>query len=131
MNAPYLTVDSQLEIPPYQQVLEQIRAAIERGELPPESPLPTVRQLAGDLGIAPNTVARAYSELQSEGWLVGDRRRGTRVAGHMPQLNRKARLRSLRESVRVFAESLRNRGFSADEIAAELARASAATLAES
>jgi GntR family transcriptional regulator len=131
MNAPYLTVDSQLEIPPYQQVVEQIRAAIERGELPPESPLPTVRQLAGDLGIAPNTVARAYSELQSEGWLVGDGRRGTRVAGHMPQLNRKARLRSLRETVAAFAESLRNRGFSADEIAAELARASAATLAES
>jgi DNA-binding transcriptional regulator YhcF (GntR family) len=91
MNAPYLTVDSQLEIPPYQQVVEQIRAAIERGELPPDSPLPTVRQLAGDLGIAPNTVARAYSELQSEGWLVGDGRRGTRVAGHVPQLNRKAR----------------------------------------
>jgi GntR family transcriptional regulator len=131
MNAPYLTVDSQLEIRPYQQVLEQIRAAIERGELPPESPLPTVRQLAGDLGIAPNTVARAYSELQSEGWLVGDGRRGTRVAGHMPQLNRKARLRSLHETVAAFAESLRHRGFSSQEIAQELAHASEATLAES
>jgi GntR family transcriptional regulator len=131
MNAPYLTVDSQLEIPPYQQVVEQIRAAIERGELPPDSPLPTVRQLAGDLGIAPNTVARAYSELQSEGWLVGDGRRGTRVAGHVPQLNRKARLRSLHEAVAAFAESLRHRGFSADEVAAELARAREATLAES
>jgi GntR family transcriptional regulator len=122
MNAPYLTVDSQLEIPPYQQVVEQIRAAIERGELPPDSPLPTVRQLAGDLGIAPNTVARAYSELQSEGWLVGDGRRGTRVAGHMPQLNRKARLRSLREATEKFVESLRHRGFTPEEIALELAR---------
>jgi GntR family transcriptional regulator len=131
MNAPSLTVDSQLEIPPYQQVVEQIRAAIERGELPPDSPLPTVRQLAGDLGIAPNTVARAYSELQSEGWLVGDGRRGTRVAGHMPQLNRKARLRSLRETVAAFAQSLRHRGFSADEVAEELARASQARQAES
>ncbi len=131
MNAPYLTVDSELEIPPYQQVVEQIRAAIERGELPPDSPLPTVRQLAGDLGIAPNTVARAYSELQAEGWLVGDGRRGTRVAGHMPQLNRKARLRSLRETVAAFAQSLRHRGFSGDEIAEELARASQARHAES
>lgn len=131
MNASYLVVDPELEIPPYQQVVEQIRAAIERGELSPESSLPTVRQLAGDLGIAPNTVARAYSELQSDGWLVGDGRRGTRVAGHMPQLNRKARLRSLHEAVGAFAESLRHRGFSPQEIAEELARASEATLAQS
>jgi GntR family transcriptional regulator len=127
VNASYLVVDSELEIPPYQQVVEQIRAAIERGELTPESPLPTVRQLAGDLGIAPNTVARAYSELQSEGWLVGDGRRGTRVAGHMPQLNRKARLRSLRATTEKFVDSLRHRGFTAEEIALELARLSEST----
>ncbi len=127
MNAPYLTVDAQLEIPPYQQVVEQIRAAIERGELPPDSPLPTVRQLAGDLGIAPNTVARAYSELQSEGWLVGDGRRGTRVAGRVPQLNRKARLRSLRAATDKFVDSLRHRGFTAEEIGLELSRAGEST----
>ncbi|HEY6486556.1 MAG TPA: GntR family transcriptional regulator [Candidatus Cybelea sp.] len=109
-------------MPPYQQVAAQIRAAIERGELPPEAPLPTVRQLAGDLGLAPNTVARAYGELQSEGWLIGDRRRGTRVVGQLP-VNRPARLRSLREATEKFVTSLRHRGFSADEIAVELARA--------
>jgi GntR family transcriptional regulator len=124
MNPSYLVVDPELEIPPYQQVVEQIRAAIERGELTPESPLPTVRQLAGDLGIAPNTVARAYSELQSEGWLVGDGRRGTRVAGHMPQLDRKARMRSLRAATEKFVDSLRHRGFTAEEITLELARLS-------
>lgn len=122
MSSPYLVVDPELEIPPYQQVVEQVRAAIERGELPPESPLPTVRQLAGDLGIAPNTVARAYAELQSDGWLVGDGRRGTRVAGDIP-LNRRARMRSLREATEKFVSSLRHRGFSAAEIAGELARA--------
>lgn len=122
MSSPYLVVDPELEIPPYQQVVEQVRAAIERGELPPESPLPTVRQLAGDLGIAPNTVARAYAELQSDGWLVGDGRRGTRVAGDVP-LNRRARMRSLREATEKFVSSLRHRGFSPAEIAGELARA--------
>jgi DNA-binding transcriptional regulator YhcF (GntR family) len=122
VSSPYLVVDPELEIPPYQQVVEQVRAAIERGELPPESPLPTVRQLAGDLGIAPNTVARAYAELQSDGWLVGDGRRGTRVAGDVP-LNRRARMRSLREATEKFVSSLRHRGFSAAEIAGELARA--------
>jgi DNA-binding transcriptional regulator YhcF (GntR family) len=122
VNSSYLVVDPELEIPPYRQVVEQVRAAIERGELQPESPLPTVRQLAGDLGIAPNTVARAYAELQSDGWLVGDGRRGTRVAGDIP-LNRRARMRNLREATEKFVSSLRHRGFTPAEIAGELARA--------
>ena len=122
----YVLVDPELEIPPYQQVIAQIRAAIERGDLAPESPLPTVRQLAGDLGIAPNTVARAYGELQTEGWLVGDGRRGTRVAGHVP-LNRRARMRSLREATEKFVNLLRHRGFTAEEIALELVRVAQVT----
>jgi len=121
VSAPYLVVDADLEIPPYQQVVAQIRAGIERGELLPDSPLPTVRQLAGDLGIAPNTVARAYAELQSEGWLVGDGRRGTRVAGRVP-VNRRGRMRSLREATEKFVESLRHRGFTPEEISSELLR---------
>jgi DNA-binding transcriptional regulator YhcF (GntR family) len=126
VNSSYLVVDPDLEIPPYQQVVEQIRAAIERGELAPESALPTVRQLAGDLGIAPNTVARAYGELQSDGWLVGDGRRGTRVAGQVP-INRRARMRTLRSSLAKFVDSLRHRGFTPEEIASELARLSEST----
>jgi GntR family transcriptional regulator len=125
VSSPYLVVDPELEIPPYQQVAEQIRAAIERGELAPDSALPTVRQLAGDLGIAPNTVARAYSELQSDGWLVGDGRRGTRVAGDIP-VNRRSRMRSLREATERFVGMLRHRGFTPEEISAELGRAGAA-----
>jgi GntR family transcriptional regulator len=119
VTSPYLTVDSSLEIPPYQQVAEQIRAGIERGELSPDSPLPTVRQLAGDLGIAPNTVARAYSELQSDGWLVSDGRRGTRVAGNLP-VNGRTRMQTLREAAERFVESLRHRGYTVEEIALEL-----------
>jgi GntR family transcriptional regulator len=121
VSAPYLVVDPDLEIPPYQQVVAQIRAGIERGELPADSPLPTVRQLAGDLGIAPNTVARAYGELQADGWLVGDGRRGTRVAGRLPT-NRRGRLRGLREATEKFIASLRHRGFTLEEIAAEFGR---------
>lgn len=125
MTASYLVVDAALEIPPYQQVVEQIRAAIERGELAADSLLPTVRQLAGDLGIAPNTVARAYGELQAEGWIIGAGRRGTRVSREIP-MNGQARLRSLREATEKFVDSLRHRGFSPAEIAAELAHAAGA-----
>lgn len=125
----YVLVDSELETPPYQQVVAQIRAAIERGDLTPESPLPTVRQLAGDLGIAPNTVARAYGELQADGWLIGDGRRGTRVAGRIP-VNNRARLRSLRDAAEKFVSSLLHRGFTHEEIAAELLRAGDLRLTE-
>jgi GntR family transcriptional regulator len=124
MNGSFLVVDESLEIPPYRQIVEQLRAAIERNELTSGTSLPTVRQLAGDLGIAPNTVARAYAELQNEGWLASDGRRGTRVAAKTPATNRteRERVHSLRESVERFIDGLRHRGFSPAEISAELAR---------
>ena len=120
MNGSFLVVDDTSESPPYRQIFEQIRAAIERGELQPEMPLSPVRQLAGDLGVAPNTVARAYAELQTEGWLIGDGRRGTRVASQIPRQDRHARSRALRESVERFVASLQNRGFTKDEIVAAI-----------
>lgn len=120
MNGSFLVVDDTSESPPYRQIVEQIRAAIERGELQPEMPLSPVRQLAGDLGVAPNTVARAYAELQSEGWLIGDGRRGTRVASQIPRQDRHARSRALRESIERFWASLLNRGFTKEEIEGEV-----------
>jgi DNA-binding transcriptional regulator YhcF (GntR family) len=123
VNGSFLVVDDTSESRPYRQIVEQIRAAIERGELQPGMPLSPVRQLAGDLGVAPNTVARAYAELQTEGWLIGDGRRGTRVASQIPHQDRNARVRALRESVERFLASLQSRGFSKTEIEAEVTRA--------
>ncbi|MBV8373612.1 MAG: GntR family transcriptional regulator [Candidatus Eremiobacteraeota bacterium] len=119
-------VDEALDVPPYRQVFEQIRAAIERGELQPETLLPPVRQLAGDLGVAPNTVARAYGELQSEGWLRSDGRRGTRVASDVPVPNARERAHALRDAVAKFAETLLHRGFTRREIAEALHRRASA-----
>lgn len=116
MSEPYLIVDQTLDVPPYRQIAEQIRAAIEREELQPQMALPTVRQLAGDLGVAPNTIARAYAELQAEGWLVGDGRRGTRVAGDIPHAGRSERARTLRDALERFVASLQHRGFTSEEI---------------
>ena len=122
MSDSFLIVDDAAESPPYRQIVEQLRAAIERGELRPDTPLSPVRQLAGDLGVAPNTVARAYAELQAQGWLVGDGRRGTRVASALPRQDRSARVRSLRESIERFLASLQTRGFTREEIHSEMAR---------
>ena len=117
-----IAVDPQIETPPYQQIFEQIRAAIERGTLGPDAPLPTVRQLAGDLGVAPNTVARAYADLQDAGGLISEGRRGTRVASKTPAADRRARSNALADAALRFVDSLRHRGYSRTEIAAELRR---------
>lgn len=117
-----VALDPEIDIAPYQQIEEQLRGLIQRGSLGPGTLLPTVRQLAGDLNVAPNTVARAYADLQEEGWLVSDGRRGTRVAPQLPDVDKRARLRTLRTSIEQFVASLVGRGYSRSEIADELRR---------
>ena len=116
----FLTVDPDLA--PFQQIMDQFRNLIERGELRAGDALPTVRQLAGDLRVAPNTVARAYAELQEEGWLTCEGRRGTRVAANAPANDKPTRMRILREMASRFVSSLSQRGYSQIEIASVLRR---------
>lgn len=76
-----LRLDPASADPPFAQLRAQITAQVAAGELAPGDRLPTVRRLAGDLGIAPNTVARAYRELEADGLIVGRGRAGTFVTG--------------------------------------------------
>jgi DNA-binding transcriptional regulator YhcF (GntR family) len=73
-------IDDRSERSIYEQIVEQITEAVATGALRPGERLPTVRQLADDADIAPGTVARAYSELESKGVVVTEGARGTRVA---------------------------------------------------
>jgi GntR family transcriptional regulator len=116
----FLSVDPDLEAAPFQQIFEQLRGFIERGELRSGDSLPTVRQLAGDLGVAPNTVARAYSELQRDGWLASEGRRGTRVAPRTPATDKRARTTALRDAIAQFLTTLAHRGYSESEVAGAL-----------
>lgn len=75
-----LIIDPDSPIAPYEQLRTQIVAAIQGGDLTPGTRLPTVRRLADDLGIAPNTVARSYRELEREGVIVTRGRNGSVVA---------------------------------------------------
>lgn len=79
-SPPVLRIDLSRPVPPYEQLRAQIAGLIEAGELRPGSRLASVRQLAGDLGLAPGTVARAYAELEAAGALTTRRRGGTFVA---------------------------------------------------
>lgn len=72
-------IDPSGELPPFEQLKAQVIARIGAGELIAGTRLPAVRQLATDLGIAPNTVARAYRELEADGFLETRGRNGTIV----------------------------------------------------
>src|SRR3954452_18952815 len=66
--------------PPYEQLRRQVATRAASGDLPPGTRLPTVRALAAELRLAANTVARAYRELETDGVVVTEGRRGTFVA---------------------------------------------------
>ncbi|GGL37322.1 GntR family transcriptional regulator [Phycicoccus endophyticus] len=79
-----LTVDLGAAEPPYEQLRAQVAGHIATGALGPGDRLPTIRALAGDLGVATGTVARAYRELESAGLVTTRRRTGTVVAAGVP-----------------------------------------------
>ncbi|HEY2043146.1 MAG TPA: GntR family transcriptional regulator [Jatrophihabitans sp.] len=75
-----IVVDPKSPVPPYEQVRSHYAALIARGELVAGAKLPTVRQLAADLGLAVNTAARAYRELEASGLIETRGRAGTVVS---------------------------------------------------
>ncbi|MEO6471407.1 MAG: GntR family transcriptional regulator [Aeromicrobium sp.] len=75
-----LTVDVTSVEPPFEQVRRQIAEGVAKGALAPGHKLPTVRQLASDLGLANNTIARAYRELETDGVIETHGRKGTFIA---------------------------------------------------
>jgi DNA-binding transcriptional regulator YhcF (GntR family) len=82
MTAPHqLAVDPDSPRPPFEQVRTQLADAIASGTLGAEERLPPIRQLATELGLASNTVARAYRELESAGLVETRGRNGTFVVG--------------------------------------------------
>jgi DNA-binding transcriptional regulator YhcF (GntR family) len=81
LTAPRITVDPDSGVAPWRQVRDQLLHLMRIGALPVGSRLPTIRQLAGDLGLAAGTVARVYRELEADGLLHTARRQGTVVAG--------------------------------------------------
>jgi GntR family transcriptional regulator len=82
-----LRVEPESAVPVYEQLRTQIVNMVTAGTVPPGTQLPTIRQLASDLGLAKGTISKAYDELLRAGVVVSDGRRGTRVADE-PGLHR-------------------------------------------
>jgi GntR family transcriptional regulator len=75
-----LSVDLNSAVPPFEQIRAQIAQQAAAGMLSPGSRLPSIRQLSGDLGLAPGTVARAYRELEVTGIISARGRHGSFIA---------------------------------------------------
>jgi GntR family transcriptional regulator len=104
-----IVIDQASAIPPFEQLRQQLTTMIVAGALPAGYRLPSVRQLASDLGLANGTVARTYRELESEGLVTTNGRHGTRVnaTAKVPSAERRERLR---EAAEVFARTAQQVG---------------------
>jgi GntR family transcriptional regulator len=122
VTQPLLVLDPDSPLPPSAQVAEQLRVQIAAGRLPAGAPLPSVRQLARDLGIAPNTIVRAYGELQEQGWVAASARRGMTVADVSAQARQDERRRQVEEAVARLVMTARRLGVSGAELRGELDR---------
>jgi GntR family transcriptional regulator len=118
--AVWVEVNPRSGIPIYVQIVEQVRRAIEVGGLGPGDRLPTVRRLAGELAIAPNTIVKAYNELQRMGLVESRPGVGTVVAGDVEEVAREQRVEEIFERLRELVRDAVSLGISEDELWAGL-----------
>lgn len=97
-----IVIEPKSPTPPFEQLRRQIAAMIDTEQLPPGSKLPPVRRLAEDLGLAPNTVARAYRELEQAELIETRGRHGTSIRSRGSSLSAAAQL-----AVQDFARRMR------------------------
>jgi GntR family transcriptional regulator len=112
-----IRLDPRSGTPIYNQIVDQIKHLIAAKKLKPDDQLPTVRQLAMELRVNPNTVARAYAQLAEEGLISTQQGRGTYVLDHPPPPDQsKIRREKLRALVESFLSEAARLGYSSDEV---------------
>jgi len=109
-------IDTKSGVPIYRQIIEQIKFAIAGGGLVTGEQLPTVRQLAVDLAINPNTVIRAYRELEIEGLLATQQGSGTFVSKKKPVIDNLEKQRMLDQIITEMLARASSYGFSLKEL---------------
>lgn len=109
-------LDLHTGVPVYRQLIDQVRTGIASGVLAAGDQLPTVRQLAVDLAINPNTVMRAYRELELGGLLETHQGTGTFISNKKPEKKTVERERQLGQIAGEFAARAGAAGFTLDEL---------------
>jgi len=92
-------IDNASDRPVYQQIMDQIKRDIAMGRLIKNEKLPTVRQLAGQIAINPNTIAKAYRQLEQQGIIVTKAGAGAFVANLDSNLSRSVRKKLISEEL--------------------------------
>lgn len=115
-----MTIELQLDpksgVPFYRQVIDQVKAAIATGSIGPGDRLPTVRQLAVDLSVNPNTVSRAYTELELTGLVETQMGSGTFVGQKKVEGGEIERQRQLEQLCQEFLSRASTHGFTLDDV---------------
>jgi len=111
-----ITVLTSSPEPVYEQIVRQIQDRVASGELKPGTALPTVRQLAGDLQLNRNTVARAYKQLEDRGVILTAGRKGTFVRDNASREVERIKSSRAERSVRHLVVALLGDGFRRAEI---------------
>jgi GntR family transcriptional regulator len=112
----WLDVNPRSGVPIYVQIVEQVQRALEVGILRPGDPLPTVRQLAAELTIAPNTIVKAYGELEALGLIESRAGVGTTVSPSFGGALRRQALARLHERLRQLVGDAAALGVARDEL---------------
>ena len=116
-TAPFtFRLDARSGVPVYRQLIDQVQAGIATGVLALGYQLPTVRQVAVDLAINPNTVMRAYRELEIRGVLDTQQGTGTFIAAQQPRVDGDDRTRRLDHLVDEFVARAGSGGFTLEEV---------------
>ena len=111
-----IQLDVKSGVPFYRQIIDQVKSAIATGRLEPGDRLPTVRQLAVDLSVNPNTVSRAYTELELTGLVDTHMGSGTFVGQKKVEQDEVERRRILNEISQEFLSRASSHGFNLDDI---------------
>ena len=110
------SIDSKSGVPLYRQIIEQVKVGVAQGEAGPGDQLPTVREVAVDLSINPNTVIRAYRELEIEGVLETHQGSGTFVSSKRPEIDELEKQRMLDQIVTNLLARASTYGLTLDDV---------------
>ena len=110
--------------PIYEQIRDGLKKLIVSGAIAPDEKLPSVRSLATQLSINPNTIQRAYNELENEGYIYSIPGKGSFASADVE--SNESKRKALREKIRELAAELRYLGESEDSLAALLQEPAAA-----
>ena len=116
----HIEIDFRSPLPLYEQVKEQLRFAVLSGSLQPGEQLPSIRHLAVELNINPNTVARVYRELEQEGFLESRQGKGSFVSHQREPVSRERGREMLREEILVLLRKARALGMTREELLAAI-----------